>query len=111
MKKRVIKQNLRQTVTLGVILIFGLLILNYKSLFPTQEAMVTSADKMSDYIIAEVSKQGKYADLDMICKNAQKLDSTGLKLVVDKNEFGERVINFYKAYEQPILIKELKVSK
>lgn len=51
------KQKVKKVVNLGVILLIGLFILNYKSIFATKGDLVSSADKMSSYIIAEYQRQ------------------------------------------------------
>ena len=111
-KQKKQKRKVKKAITLGGILLVGFFILNYKSIFATRTEMVSSADKMSSYIVAEYKKQGNNADLKLICKEAKRLDDTGLSVVVDSDEIGRNLVIFYKDCEpEPIQIKELVVNK
>lgn len=105
------KRESKKVIRLGVILLLGFFILNYKSIFTNKQKMISSADKMSSYIVAEYKRQGTNADLKLICKEAKKLDDTGLRIAVDIDEEGKNVVIFFKDYDpEPLRIKEFVLN-
>jgi hypothetical protein len=104
------RQKNKKIAMLGLILALGLVIINHKSLFATNEEMIGSAEVMSRYIIAEYQREGKDADLEKICRTAKRLDDYGLKLIV--NEDGaEKTISFVKDMDpSPLNVKTLVVA-
>lgn len=109
-KQRKKEQKVKRIISLVVILVVGLCIMNFKSLCPNQKDMEASANKMSGYIVAQYKNQGNNADLQKICKEAKKLDKTGLRLVVNDDNYGKVKINFVKDYDEPQLIKSLPLN-
>jgi len=96
------QQRKRRGIVLGLIMVTGLLIVNWKPMFASQSEMKTSADTMSRFIIAESQLQGENADLKEICKQAKKLDETGLKIVVKEAGF-KTIVYFFKDTEPSLV--------
>jgi hypothetical protein len=103
------QQRIRRTVVLGLIMITGLCIMNWKSMFASQADMKASADAMSRYIIAEAQLQGEKADFKEICKYAKKLDETGLRVTFEEGALKTTVYFFKVQDPSPIQVAVLEI--
>lgn len=103
------EQRKRRTIVLGVIMVIGLFIMNRNSMFASQAEMKTSADIMSRFIIAESQLQGDKADYKEICKQAKKLDETGLKIVFEEKGLKTTVYFFKDQEPSPIQVAVLEI--
>lgn len=103
------QQRVRRIIALGLIMVTGLVIMNWKSMFASQEDMKTSADVMSRYIIAEAQLQGENADFKEICKYAKKLDETGLSITFEERGLKTTVYFFKDQDPSPKQVAVLEI--
>lgn len=111
-KKRELRQRQlrkKRRIALGLIMVTGLFIMNWNSMFASQSEMKTSADVMSKYIIAEAQLQGEKADFKEICKQAKKLDETGLRIVFEEDGLKTTVYYFKDQEPSPLQVAVLEI--